>query len=60
MAPTDYKINHYKTKLIEYPGDHKLVFKGTGASDGYGLTIDNVTIRKRNNYNKNYVVNGNF
>jgi hypothetical protein len=46
--------------LIEYPGDHKLVFKGTGASDGYGLTIDNVTIRKRNNYNKNYVVNGNF
>jgi len=38
---------------------NSILIKGTGISDGYGLTIDNVNLHRLGE-NKNYIVNGGF
>lgn len=46
--------------VVGNAGKNTLTFLGTGVSDGYGLTIDNVKLIKNGDNSKDFVVNGGF
>lgn len=63
-APTDNKLYSKTITITGKDGYNDLVFSAQGTSDGLGMTIDNVELYCQPglgiNYQKNYVVNGNF
>ena len=59
MKPNDYEIGVYKKIVRINVGYNTLEIEGAGASDGHGLTIDNVKIVGERN-NQDIVVNGGF
>ena len=59
VTPCDYKV-HTKVLYVHVnSGMNSLKFQGTGVSNGYGLTIDNVKLT-RYGTKTNIVVNGGF
>ena len=44
IAPLDDKVHLSKIKVTAVEGPNYLIFEGAGASDGYGLTIDDVML----------------
>ena len=59
LAPSDYSVHHFSTKVILHLGENSLDFDGTGPSDTFGLEIANVKLTSGSNSN-NLIVNGNF
>lgn len=43
-TPADYNKTHKTFKLNSKAGNNEIVFEGTGASDGLGMTFDNISI----------------
>jgi hypothetical protein len=58
ITPSDYKI-HNSTISVPILDKNVLSLKGTGTSDGYGLTVDNFNLHKLGS-TQNYIVNGDF
>ncbi len=59
LVPTDYSINQFVVKVSAIQGSNNLTFAGAGTSDGFGLTIDNITLTQNGSAN-NFVLNGDF
>mgnify|MGYP001950357951 CR=1 FL=1 len=59
MEPTGYSKYHYYNYVTVKPGENKLEIKGTGKSDGYGLTIDNFKLVNEVT-GEDLLVNGDF
>ena len=59
IRPNDYTLHNISVNVDANVGENKLSFEGEGTSDGYGVTIDNVTLN-RDDTGANIVVNGNF
>lgn len=59
IVPSDYNIHTQTIVVYVKPGQNKLQIEGAGVLDSYGLTVDNVQL-KRDGTNVNIVVNGNF
>ena len=59
IVPSDYNVQTQTIVVYVKPGQNKLQIEGAGVEDSYGLTVDNV-ILKRDGTNTNIVVNGNF
>ena len=59
VAPRDYKVRTKVLYVYVDVGENSLKFQGSGCSDSYGLTIDNVRL-VRQGTNVNIVVNGGF
>lgn len=59
VNPSDYAIHTENLVVYVQQGQNKLQFEGAGQSNSYGLTIDNV-ILKRDGTLVNIVVNGGF
>ncbi len=58
INPSDYSI-HTSSFPATVKSMNTILFKSTGTSDGYGLTIDNVNLHRLGE-NTNYIVNGDF
>ena len=71
-SPNDLSFNSFSRIFICKKGDNEIKFQGTGTSNGYGMTIDNVKVlidssevyvEKNNNEEarkKNVILNGGF
>jgi len=59
LVATTTGINHATFQVVLSSGDNLLQFDGAGASDGFGVSIDNVKLTSIYN-NTNLIVNGNF
>lgn len=58
IAPSDYKIKN-STFTVSMKDKNVLSLKGTGISDGYGLTVDNFNLHRVGS-TQNLLVNGDF
>ena len=45
LTPANYKINKFRLDVFGKRGVNTLAFKGRGAGDRTGLTVDNVALR---------------
>lgn len=59
IIPTNYNVNSVSIVVFSQVGKNSLQFSGTGVSDSYGLTVDNVKL-VRDGTLANIVVNGQF
>jgi len=59
MKPTDYNITTVTVDVEGVVGKNILSFAGSGKTDSFGLTIDNVKL-VRNINSKSLLTNGNF
>jgi hypothetical protein len=59
LNPCDYSVNTASIYVNAKIGENNIKFEGTGVSDSYGLTIDNVRLVKYGT-NINIVTNGDF
>jgi len=59
ITPRDYEIQNLSLQVIAKKGANSVKFQGSGVSDSYGLTIDNVELVRRGT-DKNLLVNGGF
>ena len=59
IVPSDYNVHTQTIVVYIKKGQNKLQIEGAGVQDSYGLTVDNV-ILKRDGTTTNIVVNGNF
>ena len=46
VTPSDYKVNHVSLDIQGINGENTLLLKGSGDSDGFGITVDNVVLMK--------------
>jgi hypothetical protein len=59
IIPTNYQVTTITLKVEAQVGKNSLQFSGTGISDSYGLTIDNVGL-VRVGTSSSIVINGQF
>ncbi len=61
IFPTDYNIHTFTAEVKAKAGENIINIAGTGNSDGYGMTIDNVRlIKATKNGEVNLIKNGGF
>ncbi|MCB0368719.1 MAG: hypothetical protein KDD45_04545 [Bdellovibrionales bacterium] len=59
IVPSDYAVHLVSIEVLVIAGDNSLQIEGTGLSNSYGLTVDNVKLVREGTLT-NIVVNGGF